>query len=81
MVEVKVKVFANLRDLVPVKPGIAEPIIMDVKSGSTILDIMTSLNLTTEDVAIIFIGGIHHKPDHIITEPTSMSLFSPSGGG
>ena len=79
--EVKVKVFANLRDLVPVKPGIGEPIILDVEKNTTILEIMTKLNLTLKDVAIIFIGGIHHDPDHVLTEPTSISLFSPSGGG
>ena len=79
--EIKVKVFANLRDLVPEKPPIGEPILMNVEENTTILQLMDRINLTMDDVAIILINGVHHKPDHKFTESVTLALFSPSGGG
>ncbi len=79
--EIKVKVFANLRDLVPVKPALGEAIVLDMESNSTVLDVMKKINLSRNDVAIILINGVHHPPEHIIAEGTSISLFSPVGGG
>lgn len=79
--EIKVKVFANLRDLVPVKPILGEAIIVDIKENATILDVMEKINLKDDDVAIVMIGGVHHPKDFKLVKPTSISLFSPVGGG
>lgn len=79
--EIRVKVYANLRDLVPEKPVLGEPILMEVEENSTILQLMGRINLSMDDVAIILINGTHHPPDHKLTEPVTVALFSPSGGG
>ena len=80
--QINVKVFANLRDKVTPKAPIGEAIQIDIEPNSTIRDVLGKINLVEEDIAIIFIKGVHHTLDHQITEEgTSISLFSPSGGG
>lgn len=79
--EIRVKVYANLRDLVPEKPVLGDPILMEVEENTTILQLMGRINLSMDDVAIILINGIHHPPEYKLTEPVTLALFSPSGGG
>lgn len=80
--QINVKVFANLRDKVTPKLGIGEPIKLDINQNETIRDLLTKINLIEDDIQIIFVDGIHKSLDYQINEnDTTVSLFSPAGGG
>lgn len=79
--EVKVKLFANLRERITPKPGIAEPITVTLENPSTIADLLVKLGLPKDDVAIIFINGVHQEITQELSDGTTLSMFPPSGGG
>ncbi|MCE7735463.1 MAG: MoaD/ThiS family protein [Candidatus Heimdallarchaeota archaeon] len=79
--EIKVKLFANLRERVTPKPPIGEPIVVELNNGSTIADLLVKLDFPDEDVAIIFINSVHQERSHQLTDGTIVSMFPPSGGG
>lgn len=82
VIEVKIKVFANLRDKVPIKTDIAEAFTMDVKPNTTISQIITELTLEQEDVQISMVNGVPEQKDYKIEkEGLLIALFSPAGGG
>jgi molybdopterin converting factor small subunit len=75
MVNVKLKLFATLRED---RFDIAD---REVKSGTSINDIMNELNLAEEDVAIIFVNNRHADPEYIIHNQDTIAFFPPIGGG
>jgi molybdopterin converting factor small subunit len=77
----KVKIFADLRDKVHPKPAIGEPILLDVAVNTSIEDIISKIKLSTDDIAIIFVNGVHKTLDYQVKEEDKVSLFSPVGGG
>ncbi len=81
--KIDIKVYADLRDKVNIipKPGIGEPIQVDVSLNETIRDVLNKINLTEENIAIIFVNGVHQSLDYQIVEEDKIALFSPVGGG
>ncbi len=79
--EIRVKLFANLRERVTPKPPIGEPITVTLDNASTIADLITTLGFPDEEVAIVFIDSVHQERTHQLTDGTTVSMFPPSGGG
>jgi molybdopterin converting factor small subunit len=79
--EVKVKLFANLRERITPKPGIGEPITVILENPSTIADLLVKLDFPKDDVAIIFINGVHQEITQELEDGITISMFPPSGGG
>ena len=79
--EVKVKLFANLRERITPKPGIGEPITVILENPSTIADLLVKLDFPKDDVAIIFINGVHQEITQELEDGITLSMFPPSGGG
>ena len=79
--EVKVKLFANLRERITPKPGIGEPITVILENPSTIADLLVKLDFPKDDVSIIFINGVHQKITQELEDGITLSMFPPSGGG
>lgn len=73
--KVTVKLFATLR----IKHE--NEMIMELPMGATTKDIINKLNISEEDVTIIFINGRSKKIDTIISNNDVVSLFPPIGGG
>ena len=79
---INVKLFASLRERITPKPGIAEPITIELEdNSSTIADLITKLGFPDSEVAIIFIKGVHQDRDQQLVDGTTVSMFPPSGGG
>ena len=79
--EIKVKLFANLRERITPKPGIGEPVVINLDNQSTIADLIIKLGFPADDVSIIFINGVHQERNFELTDGTTVSMFPPSGGG
>ena len=73
--QITVKLFANLREN-------REKIMnMNVSSGTTVKEIIESLGIPLQDVAIIMINGRGTKSDAVLKSDDVLALFPPVGGG
>lgn len=54
---------------------------LDLKEGSTPLEVSQGLKIPEEDVAIIMINGRGAKKDSPLKEGDVLALFPPVGGG
>lgn len=75
MMQVKVKLFATLRE------NRKKEMMMDVEESTTPKDIIERLNIPAEEVAIIFINGRSVKLDRVLEDNDTVSIFPPVGGG
>ncbi len=72
---ITVKLFADLR-------GSRGTIMdMDVSSGTTVKEIIESLGIPLQDVAIIMINGRGTNSDAVLKSDDVLALFPPVGGG
>ena len=73
--QITVKLFANLREN---REKIMD---MDVSSNTTVKDIIESLGIPLQDVAIIMINGRGTNFDAVLKSDDVLALFPPVGGG
>jgi molybdopterin synthase sulfur carrier subunit len=73
--KVTVKLFASLRkDRFAVDKR-------DYQDGTTVGHVLASLNILSEEAAIIFINGRHAEADSLLKEGDLLAIFPPVGGG
>ncbi|NLY65988.1 MAG: MoaD/ThiS family protein [Tissierellia bacterium] len=75
MVKVEVRLFAHLRQ------GREKTQTMEVKEGTTILDIIKALNIDKDEVAIMLLNGRDGPETRQVKDGDVVSLFPPVGGG
>ncbi|CBH20951.1 ThiamineS protein [Acetoanaerobium sticklandii] len=73
--QITVKLFANLREN---REKIMD---MDVSSDTTVKEIIESLGIPLQDVAIIMINGRGTNFDAVLKSDDVLALFPPVGGG
>lgn len=73
--KITVKLFATLRT------GRFDENVFDVDTCTDIDCLLEKINLKREEVAIIFINGIHGDYNSKVSENDIVSLFPPIGGG
>ncbi len=72
---VTVKLFATFRD------GRFKVEEMELPEGTCVLDVIQPLNITPEEIAILYRNGKDAKPDTVLNDGDTLSLFPPVGGG
>lgn len=75
MINVKVRLFANLRE------NRDKEMMIELGEGSTIKDIIEILNISREDAAILLVNGLGAELDKILEDNDTVSIFPPLGGG
>lgn len=70
-----VKLFANLRE------NREKEQVLSFEEGITAIEVIRSLGIPIEDVAIIMINGRRVESDTILLENDTIALFPPVGGG
>lgn len=75
MINVKVRLFANLRE------NRDKEMMIELGEGSTIKDIIEILNISREDAAILLVNGLGAELDKILEDKDTVSIFPPIGGG
>ncbi|MCG3224664.1 MAG: MoaD/ThiS family protein [Candidatus Heimdallarchaeota archaeon] len=78
--KINLKLYATLRKYLP-NTEIGEAVIIEVKQGSTIKDIIDKFTIKEELAKIIFVNGIHETLDYILQENDLLVIFPPIGGG
>jgi molybdopterin converting factor small subunit len=74
-VEVKVKLFATLRE------GRFDEKLMSLDEGSTPLSVIDAIGLAQDAVTVVFINSRHAAKDRPLAEGDVLALFPPVGGG
>lgn len=75
MAKVEVRLFATFRQ------GRDKTQVMEVKDGSTIGDVLKTLNIDEKEVAIMLLNGKDGPSDRQLKDGDVISLFPPIGGG
>ena len=76
--KVEIKLFAGFRSYMPNAP---DQHFTDVPDGSTVGDIILSLNIPEEEKKIIFVNGVHGTVDTVLRERDRLAIFPPVAGG
>jgi len=78
--EVKVKLFATLRDYLP-KGNDGKSCQMEIDATTTIEQIITKLKVPDEIPKIILVNGLQGSMDQTLKEGDAVSIFPPIAGG
>lgn len=73
--EVKVKLFATLRD------GRFREQIVNVNDNSKVIDIVNNYNIPIDEIAICLVNGRDADKSQTLKTGDTVSLFPPVGGG
>lgn len=78
--QVKVKLFATLRDYLP-KDSDGRSCLMDIDEKTTIEQIIATFNIPEEIPKIILVNGLNGTMDQTLKEGDELSVFPPVAGG
>lgn len=73
--KIEVRLFATFRE------KRQKVIAMEIPEGTSVAEIVDSLEIPHSEVSILMINGIHSKLDYILQDGDVISLFPPVGGG
>ena len=72
---IEVRLFATLRE------GRGKIVMLEAERFATAGEIISHLDIPTEEVAILLINGFHSKPEDSVKDEDIVALFPPVGGG
>ncbi len=72
---IEVRLFATLRD------GRGKILELSADTVRSAADVLNTLAIPAEEVAILLINGFHSKPDAPVKDGDIVALFPPVGGG
>ena len=70
-----VKLFATFRD------GRFKVKEFEYPEGTRVQDVLQPLNITPEEIAILYRNGKDVKPETVLNDGDTLALFPPVGGG
>ena len=79
--KIEVTLFAFLARYAPDETGIHGCHILEVTEGSTIVEILTHMELPLDKVKIIFLNGLHATGDEVLKEEDRIGVSPPIAGG
>jgi molybdopterin synthase sulfur carrier subunit len=77
---VQVKLFATLRRQYP-KLDIGEAMPVELEEGTAIGQLITHLELPSDEVKIVFVNGIVRDRRHTLVDGDEVGIFPTVGGG
>ena len=77
---VQVKLFATLRRQYP-KLGIGEAMPVELEEGTAIGQLITHLELPSDQVKIVFVNGVVRDRGHTLVDGDEVGIFPTVGGG
>ena len=79
--KVEINLFASLARYMRDKTGSQGGRVLEVGEGTTIIDILTQMEVPLEKVKILFLNGIHATGDEVLKEGDRVGVFPPVAGG
>ncbi|BES65050.1 MoaD/ThiS family protein [Gottschalkiaceae bacterium SANA] len=74
MIKIEVRLFATFRN------GRGKKVFVEMDQP-TVEDVLQSINITNEEVAILLVNGQDGHFDQVLIEGDYLSIFPPVGGG
>lgn len=78
--KIEIRLFASLARFMPDK-NIKKPCAIEIMEGTTIMDVLKSMEVPEDDVKLIFLNGIHATGDRVLKDGDTLGVFPPLGGG
>ena len=78
--QVKVKLFATLREYLP-KDSDGRSCLMNIDESTTIEQIISTFNIPEEIPKIILVNGLNGTMEQTLKEGDELSIFPPVAGG
>ena len=80
--EIRVKLFATLRDRGPKGLAIGESFPISLKADSTVIDLLKHLGITVDEAKIVMRNHLTvYSYDEVLYENDEVAIFPPVGGG
>ncbi|MEN6321251.1 MAG: MoaD/ThiS family protein [Syntrophaceae bacterium] len=79
--KIEVNLFASLARYMRDKTGIQGSRLLEIEEGTTIIDILTRMEVPLDKVKILFLNGIHATGDEVLKEGDRVGVFPPVAGG
>jgi sulfur carrier protein ThiS len=54
---------------------------MDLADGTTVAELLQQLGISVDQPKILFINGVHAKPEDVIKDGDRVAVFPPIAGG
>jgi len=80
MIEVKVKLYATLRQYVP-NMGIGEAVSFRIEENSTIRDLMDEIGIPKNEFKQAFVDCLSRDADYVLKDRDTVAIFPPVAGG
>ena len=80
MATIRVKLFATLRSHRP-ELKLGEAFAVDVPASTTVEQLLALLGIPSDEVKLIFVGGLARDLYHPLADGDELGLFPPVGGG
>jgi molybdopterin converting factor small subunit len=78
---IELRLFASLARYFPDKTGSHGNRILEIGEGTTIVEILTGLQVPLDKVRVIFLNGLHATGEEVLKEGDRVGVFPPVAGG
>ncbi len=79
--KVELNLFASLARYAPDKTGSHGHLVLVAAEGTTIMELLNSLELPIDKIKMIFLNGLHATGDEVLREGDRIGVFPPVAGG
>lgn len=80
MINVKVRVYASLKDYLP-GIGLGQSVEVTMPPGATIETLLDKLGIPRAEVKLCYVSGLYREQGYALQEGDEVALFPPVGGG
>lgn len=77
---VRVQLFASLGRYAP-ESGLEGFQEVDLGDGATVQDLLSRLRVPREAIKLVFVNGVHAKPETVLRHGDRVGVFPPVAGG
>ncbi len=79
--KIELSLFASLAQYAPDKTGSHGRQITEVAEGTTITELLKSMELPIDKIKMIFLNGLHATGDEVLKDGDRVGVFPPVAGG
>lgn len=79
--KIELNLFASLARYMPDKTGSHGNRVLKVGEGTTIVEMLTQLEVPLDKVRVIFLNGLHATGEEVLKEGDRVGVFPPVAGG
>ena len=79
--KIELNLYASLARYMPDQEGGDEPAKTEIGEGTTVSQLLETLDVPTNRIKIIFLNGTHANGDEVLKDGDRLGVFPPVAGG